>query len=47
MQDCPSCSRPTVRRIAGDWCPFCRGWLIEELDVLSGELVARLWTKAP
>jgi hypothetical protein len=35
MHDCPSCSRPTVRRIAGDWCSFCRGWLIED-DVFAG-----------
>jgi hypothetical protein len=46
MHDCPSCKRPTLKRIGGRWCAFCRGWLLEELDLLTGEDVVRLW-RAP
>jgi ribosomal protein L37AE/L43A len=42
---CPSCKFPTVARVAGQWCPRCRGWRITERDALTGDVVVRLWRK--
>lgn len=29
---CPSCGKPTIRRVAGEWCPRCRGFIGEIID---------------
>lgn len=27
--ECPDCKRPTTRRLGGEWCPWCRGFVVE------------------
>lgn len=41
---CPLCKLPTWERIRGEWCPRCKGWLVEDwrVDPISGRGFALL-----
>lgn len=32
---CPDCPKTPIRRLGGDWCPGCRGWVVKY--TLGGE----------
>ncbi len=44
---CPDCPQRPIRRLGGDWCPGCRGWIVSY--TMGGEnrlTVMRPFTRA-
>jgi ribosomal protein L37AE/L43A len=46
---CPECGRPTIRRIGGEWCRWCRGYIVELVlrspaTVAGGDTARRIRT---
>jgi ribosomal protein L37AE/L43A len=45
MHECPSCHRPTVQRLGGPWCAYCKAWIVFEQRFGEEAPRLHLWTK--